>query len=126
MGRDGLQHDPDVPQAHSVDSICRMGAQGVGSEAMITIIALLVVLFFLAFVLGACRIGTGDGEDRPGHAEAGGRGALFVWSAGVRGLTAIARLCRPSTSDGVRHGSNETRCTIPVFWWQINDGFHGG
>ena len=62
-----LRHDQDVSQAHAVDSIHGMGATNLeGSEAMtdiVTAILLLVLaLFVLAFVLGACRIGTGDGE----------------------------------------------------------------
>ena len=56
-----LRHDQDVSQAHAVDSIHGMGATNLeGSEAM-TVLVLLAVLFILAFVLGACRIGTGDG-----------------------------------------------------------------
>ena len=62
-----LRHDQDIPQAHLVDSIHPMGAQGVeGGETMtdiVTAILLLVLaLFILAFIGGACRIGTGDGE----------------------------------------------------------------
>ena len=61
-----LRHDQDIPQAHPVDSIRRMGAQSVeGGETMtdiVTAILLLVLaLFILAFIGGACRIGTGDG-----------------------------------------------------------------
>lgn len=62
-----LRHDQDVSQAHVVDSIHGMGAQSVeGGETMtdiVTAILLLVLaLFILAFIGGACRIGTGDGE----------------------------------------------------------------
>jgi hypothetical protein len=62
-----LRHDQDIPQAHPVDSIHGMGAQGVvGGETMTDIVTavllLLAALFILAFIGGACRIGTGDGE----------------------------------------------------------------
>ena len=62
-----LRHDQDIPQAHPVDSIHGMGAQGVeGGETMTDIVTavllLLAALFVLAFIGGACRVGTGDGE----------------------------------------------------------------
>ena len=62
-----LRHDQDVSQAHAVDSIHGMGATNLeGSEAMTDIVTatllLVLALFVLAFVLGACRIGKGDGE----------------------------------------------------------------
>ena len=67
MGRHVIRHDSAFSQAHPVDSILRMDAQGAeGGETMNDIVtAILVlgaVLFVLAFIGGACRIGTGDGE----------------------------------------------------------------
>ena len=61
MDRHVVRHDPAFSPSHPVDSIRRMAATNLeGSEAM-TVLVLLAVLFILAFVLGACRIGTGDG-----------------------------------------------------------------
>ena len=62
-----LRHDQDIPQAHPVDSIHGMGAQSVEvgetmTDIVTAILLLVLALFVLAFVLGACRIETGDGE----------------------------------------------------------------
>ena len=63
MGGHVVWNDQAVSPPHTVDSIRSLGAPGLeGSEAMTTILILLAVLFVLAFVLSACRIGTGDGE----------------------------------------------------------------
>ena len=63
MGRHVIRHDPAFSPPHSVDSVRSLGAAGLeGSEAMTAILILAAVLFTLAFVVGACRIGTGDGE----------------------------------------------------------------
>ena len=62
-----LQHDQDIPQAHLVDSIHGMGARGLEEGETMTnivtaVLLLLAALFILAFIGGACRVGTGDGE----------------------------------------------------------------
>ena len=67
MGRHVIWHDSAFSQAHPVDSIFRMDAPGVGegetmNDIVTAILILLAVLFILAFIGGACRIGTGDGE----------------------------------------------------------------
>ena len=56
-----LRHDQDVPQAHLVDSIHPMGAQGVEGDAM-TAILLLALALVVVFLMAACAVGTGDGE----------------------------------------------------------------
>jgi len=62
-----IWHDPALSPPYFVDPIHGMGTPGVGcgetmNDIVTAILVLGAVLFVLAFIGGACRIGTGDGE----------------------------------------------------------------